>query len=400
MSFPRSRYLVLFVFFVLAGCAQFDPPRKPAKSAIPSLGLIPVQYAQMPDWRRDNHAESFGAFLRSCTKILKQPINQQLGKDGFAGTIGNWQQICRAAHEFNGGISPDNARRFFESWFYAYHLTDNGRNDGLITGYYEPELRGSRRRTQKYHVALYRRPPDLVSANLGQFRKDWKGREVAGRIKNGRLVPYANRASISRGALKGKGLELLWVDNAIDAFFLHIQGSGRVVLDSGEVVRVGYAGRNGQPYFAIGRDLVKSGAISKENISLQTIRAWLERNPGRAAALMNKNKSYVFFRELKGQDGPIGAQGVALTSGRSLAVDRKYLPLGAPIWLSTSDPLTNRPIRRLMIAQDTGGAITGPVRGDFFWGAGDQAREAAGRMKQQGQLYILLPRSVKRPYLS
>jgi len=167
-------------------------------------------------------------------------------------------------------------------------------------------------------------------------------------------------------------------------------------LDTGEVVRVGYAGRNGQPYFAIGRDLVKSGAISKENISLQTIRAWLERNPSRAAALMNKNKSFVFFRELKGQDGPIGAQGVALTPGRSLAVDRKYLPMGAPIWLTTSDPLSGRPIRRLMIAQDTGGAITGPVRGDFFWGAGNQAREAAGRMKQQGQLYILLPRSIRR----
>ncbi|MBT3917365.1 MAG: murein transglycosylase A [Rhodospirillaceae bacterium] len=400
MSFSPAKYLVLFVFLVLAGCSQFDGPRKPAKPATPSLGLSPLNFAQIQDWQRDNHAQSFGAFLRSCSKIVKQPANRQLGKDGFAGQIGNWQQICRAAREFGATISPDNARRFFESWFYAYRLTDNGRPDGLITGYYEPELRGSRRPSRKYHVALYRRPPDLVSANLGQFRKDWKGREVAGRLKNGRLVPYANRASISQGALNGKNLELLWVDNAIDAFFLHIQGSGRVVLDSGEVVRVGYAGRNGLPYFAIGRDLVKSGAIAKENISLQSIRAWLERNPGRAAALMNKNKSFVFFRELKGRAGknigPIGAQGVALTPGRSLAVDRKYLPMGAPIWLDTSDPLTNRPIRRLMITQDTGGAITGPVRGDFFWGAGERAREAAGRMKQSGQLYILLPRSIRR----
>ena len=396
MSFPPAKFLFLCVFFVLTACSQFDTPRGTVKPAAPALGLIPLHYAQVPDWQRDNHAQSFGAFLRSCTKISRQPGNRQLGKDGFAGRISNWLQICRAASEFGARISQDNARRFFESWFEAYRLTDNGNPNGLITGYYEPELRGSRRPSRKYHVALYRRPPDLVSANLGQFRKDWKGREVAGRVNKGRLVPYANRASITRGALKGQGLELLWVDNAIDAFFLHIQGSGRVVLDTGEVVRVGYAGRNGQPYFAIGRDLVKSGAISKENISLQTIRAWLERNPSRAAALMNKNKSFVFFRELKGQDGPIGAQGVALTPGRSLAVDRKYLPMGAPIWLTTSDPLSGRPIRRLMIAQDTGGAITGPVRGDFFWGAGNQAREAAGRMKQQGQLYILLPRSIRR----
>ena len=396
MSLPSARYFILLIFFVLAGCSQFGALRKAVKPAGLSLGLIPVNYAHITDWQLDNHAQSFAAFLRSCGKISSQPANRQLGKDGFAGRIGNWQQVCRAATEFGREISSDNARRFFESWFKAHRLTGNGHPDGLITGYYEPELRGSRQPSKKYYVALYRRPPDLVSANLGQFRNDWKGREVAGRVKNGRLIPYANRASITRGALKGQGLELLWVDNAIDAFFLHIQGSGRVVLDSGEVVRVGYAGRNGQPYFAIGRDLVKSGAISKENISLQTIRAWLERNPSRAAALMNKNKSYVFFRELKGLAGPIGAQGVALTSGRSLAVDSKYLPLGAPLWLDTSDPLTNRPIRRLMIAQDTGGAITGPVRGDFFWGAGERARAAAGRMKQSGQLYLLLPRSVRR----
>jgi membrane-bound lytic murein transglycosylase A len=197
-------------------------------------------------------------------------------------------------------------------------------------------------------------------------------------------------------------LELLWVDNAIDAFFLHIQGSGRVVLDTGEMVRVGFAGRNGQPYFAIGRDLVKRGIISKDKISLQTIRDWLERNPSQAIDLMHKNKSYVFFRELKflrsktsDNNGPIGASGVSLTPGRSLAVDRRYFAMGMPVWIDTSHPLTNDPLRRLMIAQDTGGAILGPVRGDFFWGAGVEAREAAGRMKQAGQLYILLPRPLR-----
>jgi membrane-bound lytic murein transglycosylase A len=387
----------LFLFLLLlAGCGQIATPPGPKVPAQPSLQLTSLNFQQLPGWQDDNHAQAFGTFLRSCTKINKQPARRQLGRDGFAGTIGHWQRICRSAAEFGARISQDNARRFFESWFNPYQLSDGGKRDGLFTGYYEPQLRGARRPSPKYNVALYRRPLDLVSANLGQFRKDWKGREVAGRLKGQRLVPYANRASIDQGALKGKGLELLWVDNAIDAFFLHIQGSGRVLLDSGEVVRVGYAGRNGQPYFAIGRDLVKSGAISKENISLQTIRAWLERNPGQARALMNKNKSYVFFRELKGNlAGPIGAAGVALTPGRSLAVDRKFLPMGAPMWLATSNPVTNRPLQRLMISQDTGGAIVGPVRGDFFWGAGPQAREAAGQMKQPGQLYILLPRSVR-----
>jgi membrane-bound lytic murein transglycosylase A len=195
------------------------------------------------------------------------------------------------------------------------------------------------------------------------------------------------------------GLELLWVDSAIDAFFLHIQGSGRVILDTGELVRVGFAGRNGQPYFAIGRDLVKRGIVSKENISLQFIRSWLKKNPNQAVNLMQKNKSYVFFREVKSlkgkalnNTGPIGASGVYLTPGRSLAVDRRYFSMGIPMWVDTTHPLTKRPLRRLMVAQDTGGAILGPIRGDFFWGAGRQAREAAGRMKQLGQLYILLPR--------
>jgi membrane-bound lytic murein transglycosylase A len=212
-------------------------------------------------------------------------------------------------------------------------------------------------------------------------------------------VPYPSRALIDNGALKGKRLELLWVDNAIDAFFLHIQGSGQVLMETGEVVRVGYAGRNGQPYFAIGRNLVKRGAISNENISLQTIRAWLEKHPDKATEVMQKNKSYVFFRELKNSNGkprgPIGAAGVVLTPGRSLAVDRKYFPMGAPMWLNITHPLTDEPLRRLLVSQDTGGAIVGPVRGDFFWGTGPEAMAAAGQMKKRGQLYILLPKLVR-----
>ena len=193
--------------------------------------------------------------------------------------------------------------------------------------------------------------------------------------------------------LSGKGLELVWVDDPVDAFFLQIQGSGLIRLPSGKILRVGYAGKNGQPYFAIGRDLVARGALTTENVSLQTIRAWLAANPAEAQAVMNKNQSYVFFRAITGA-GPIGAQGVPLTAGHSLAVDRRYIPLGAPLWLDTADPLVpGAPLRRLVIAQDTGGAIKGVVRGDFFWGSGDRARNGAGKMKEPGRFYILLPRS-------
>jgi len=289
--------------------------------------------------------------------------------------------------------APASARRFFEDWFTAYRVSDAGNPNGLFTGYYEPLLNGSLQRTARYSVPLYRKPGDLVSVNLGDFSQDLKGKQITGRLSGNRLVPYAERAAIERGALQGKNLELLWVDDPVDAFFLQIQGSGQVRLPDGRIVRVGYAGKNGQPYFAIGRDLVARGILTRENVSLQTIRAWLEANPGEAQALMNKNRSYVFFRSVQGA-GPIGAQGVPLTPDHSMAVDRRFIPLGAPLWLDTTDPLMpGVPLRRLVIAQDTGGAIKGVVRGDLFWGAGDRAREGAGKMKQPGRYYILLPRA-------
>ena len=356
----------------------------------------------MLGWQRDDYTQVFATFLRSCDRIIKQPPRGQMIPGFSVGKIIDLQKACQKALQANIDNSNKKARLFFETWFKLYQVSDGKNKHGLFTGYYEPQLRGSRQRSKKYSVALYRRPPDLISVGLGRFRKGWLGQEISGQLSGVQLVPYASRAEIDGGALKGRGLELLWVDSALDAFFLHIQGSGRVVLDTGEMVRVGFAGRNGQPYFAIGRDLVKKGIISKDNISLQSIRAWLEKNPNQAVKLMQKNKSYVFFRELKMSreqglniNGPVGAAGVPLTPGRSLAVDRKYFSMGTPMWIDTSHPLTKDPLRRLMIAQDTGGAIVGPVRGDFFWGAGAQARETAGRMKQVGQLYILLPRSFR-----
>ena len=297
------------------------------------------------------------------------------------------------AAQLGRDVSPGAARQFFENWFSAYKVSDRGNLDGLFTGYFEPLLHGSLKKTPRYSVPLYKKPGDLVTVKLGKFNAALMGQQITGRLRANTLVPYAKRAEIERGALSGKGLELVWVDDPVDAFFLQIQGSGLVRLPSGKILRVGYAGKNGQPYFAIGRDLVARGALTTENVSLQTIRAWLAANPAEAQAVMNKNQSYVFFRVITGA-GPIGAQGVPLTAGHSLAVDRRYIPLGAPLWLDTTDPLVpGAPLRRLVIAQDTGGAIKGVVRGDFFWGAGDWARNSAGKMKQPGRFYILLPRS-------
>jgi membrane-bound lytic murein transglycosylase A len=365
-----------FIFFILlAGCAEFRPPLSSPPPTVQTLNLTPVSYDGLLGWQQDEYTQAFATFLRSCSKIIKQPARGQMIPGFAVGKTIDLQRVCHKALQANIENSSPKVRLFFETWFKLYQVSDGTNKHGLFTGYYEPRLRGSRKRSSKYNVALYRRPPDLVSVGLGRFRKGWLGQEISGQLSGVRLVPYASRAAIDRGALKGRGLELLWVDNAIDAFFLHIQGSGRIVLDTGETVRVGFAGRNGQPYFAIGRDLVKKGIISIDNISLQSIRAWLEKNPNQAVSLMQKNKSYIFFREVKvpqeqaqSNNGPLGAAGVSLTPGRSLAVDRKYFSMGTPMWIDTSHPLTQDPLRRLMVAQDTGGAIVGPVRGDFFGG--------------------------------
>ena len=245
------------------------------------------------------------------------------------------------------------------------------------------------------------RPPELVQVDLGSFREDLAGRRVAGKLDERRLVPFADREQLSDGVLADRGLELVWVDDPIAAFFLHIQGSGRVELADGGEMRVGYDGQNGHAYTAIGRELVAREELTIEEVSLQSIRAWLKAHPDAAAEIMNTNRSFVFFRELRGE-GPVGSQGVALTPRRSLAVDRRHVPLGVPIWLDASVPAATTdaedgPFQSLMVAQDTGGAIRGPVRGDVFWGHGGEAEQIAGRMKHAGRIWILLPKSVALP---
>ena len=263
----------------------------------------------------------------------------------------------------------------------------------MVTGYYEPLLNGSRTRRGVYQHAVYAAPPDLLTIDLGDLRPDLKGQRLRGRVEGSRVVPYHDRAGIESGRAPVAGREILYVDDVIELFFLQIQGSGRVRLDNGEMVRLNYADQNGHPYRGIGRILVDRGELKFEQASMQGIKGWAQANQPKLTELLNNNPSYVFFREIKldGEAGPPGALGVPLFAGRSIAVDPAFVPLGAPIWLVTTWPNTTRPLERLMLAQDTGGAIRGPQRADFFWGFGDDAGREAGRMRQSGELWLLWP---------
>lgn len=384
---------------VIAVEVEGRSPQRP-KPQPPVLTLTPTTFDQLPGWGADDLAEALPAFLASCRRLGGRAPEQPLGPEGVAGTAHEWREVCRRAAMVAPG-DGEGARIFFEGWMRPWAATDDGRAEGLFTGYYEPTLEGSRRRHGPFAVPLYRRPPELINLDLGKFRTSLRGQRLAGRIVAGELVPFEDRAGIDAGSLSGRGLELAWVEDPVAAFFLHIQGSGRIELAEGGVLRVGYAGQNGHPYVAIGRELVARGELALDEVSLQSIRDWLHAHPAVAPKILAANPSYVFFRELA-DSGPVGAQGIVLAPGRSLAVDRSFHALGVPMWLDTTlpgvDPGTpGTPLRRLFVAQDTGGAIRGPVRGDVYWGPGAAAEDVAGRMRQEGRLWVLLPNEVTPP---
>ncbi len=386
-----ARRLLVALAFVAAACGP--SPETQQVPGAPAPQLQSLSFDQLPGWGEDRHGEALTAFRRSCAAFDRAPAEKLVAPASIGGRVADWRGACRAADDVTAD-EDQAARQFFEARFRPYALSDGGRDQGLFTGYFEPELRGNWRQDADHRWPLYGRPGDLVSVDLGQFRDSLKGQRVAGRLRGNKLVPFDSRADIEQGALDGKDLELLWVDDPVDAFFLHIQGSGRVRMADGDMVRVGYAATNGHPYLAIGRELIARGVMDREEVSMQSIGAWLRANPEAAWDVMWRNRSFVFFRLLKG-DGPVGAQGVPLTPGRSLAVDRRFVPLGAPVWIDTTDPLeAERPLRRLLVAQDTGGAIKGVVRGDVFWGFGKEAAERAGRMREEGRVYLLLPREL------
>ncbi len=361
------RWLAPLALGLLAACAA--PPPGP-----PRLDLVPVPFSALPGWSADHVAEALLAFLKSCADPAS-PADRA--------------SACAAAAAL-GNVSDETARQFFETYFTPHAASDRGNDAALLTGYYEPLLKGALRRGGIYQTPLLKRPPDLVSADLGRFRPSLRGERISGRVENGKLVPYATRAEIEAGALDRFDLALAWADDPAAAFFLQIQGSGRVALAEGGVKRLGYDGENGQPYVSIGRLLVEQGALSLDQVSAQSIKAWLMAHPDQAKDLMDRNPSYVFFRALDG-DGPLGSEGVALSPGRSLAADNNFIAFGTLVYADVAQD-GQEPIRRLAVAQDTGAAIRGPLRGDLFWGFGPEAETRAGAMRALGRLYLLLPR--------
>ncbi len=359
---PTNRYAiarlaVLALGALLAACVS-SPDKKPAeriaRPPAPAAGLRAVAFADLPGWGADRQDRALAAFARSCPRLS-----------------GAWRRPCGALGRVTSG-NPKAARAFFERWFRAYAVASTA--SGLFTGYYEPVLRGSRRRRPGYSVPLHAKPRDLA-----------------------RLRPYPSRARILKPPLRTRIPVFLWLADPVDAYTLHIQGSGVVRLAGGGSVRVGVAATNGRRYVSIGRILLRRGALTRSQATMQGIRAWLRAHPRQATALMNRNPRYIFFRIVRAGVarglGPIGGQGVALTPGRSLAVDTRFVAYGTPVWLDTTWPKPpGGRLRRLVIAQDKGGAIKGAMRGDLFIGRGARALAIAGRMRQRGRYFLLLPR--------
>jgi membrane-bound lytic murein transglycosylase A len=355
------------------------PPPKPQPAPL----MTPVGFDALPGWQQDDLRQAWPAFVASCRAL---------------GSRADWKAACTASRVVDANDATA-IRQFFESWFVPNQIrAADGADTGLITGYYEPMLHGARKRGGAFQTPLYKVPDDLLTIDLASVYPNLKGMPLRGRLSGRKVVPYGTRAEIERANLPGK--ELVWVNDPVEAFFLEVQGSGRVQLDdTGETVRIAYADQNGHPYKAIGRWLVEKGELTVEQATAQGIKAWIGAHPERRQELFNVNPSYIFFREERLPDpnvGPKGALGVPLTPSRSVAIDPKFLPLGAPLFLSTTEPGSDVPVQRLMMGQDTGGAIRGEVRADFFFGFGDGAAENAGRMKQRGSIWVLVPQPAPR----
>jgi membrane-bound lytic murein transglycosylase A len=360
-----GKRVVLGASLLLAACAPTEEAARPH--------LLPL--SQLPGWHEDASFQAYPALLASCGVIATLSSDQALG---VGGSPVEWTEPCAAIGQLKAALVTDTdeaLRRTMAAQFVA--LDPGAGNAALVTGYYEPELKGSRKEDSAHPYPLYRLPK-----NPTRF----------------------DRAEIDAGALRGKTLELLWVNDKVEAFFLQVQGSGRVRLDSGEVVRVGFAGTNEREYVSIGRAMVDAGIMTKEEASLQSLRAYLNAHPDEIDSWLQRNPRYVFFKEqtaaANANAGPVGAFNVPLTPGRSVAADPAFVPLGLPVWLDTTEPVTNAPLRRLVVAQDKGGAIKGPGRIDLFWGAGDEAEAMAGPMRQQGAYWVIVPRAAGERWLA
>lgn len=387
---PHTRALAaLLLSLALVACAP-QPRRPPTKPPVPVVPTSPYErasWSELPGWQSDPLHEAWPALLSSCRALRFRA---------------EWSVPCTAAQGVTGATA-DEVRRFFEQYFEPYKVVKyNGtvREDtGLVTGYYEPQLLGARTPSAQFRAPLYAPPPDLLTIDLASVYPELKGLRLRGRLEGNRVVPYYSRAELANNPAV-RGHEIVWVDNELDAFMLQVQGSGRVLLPTGEVIRLQYMDQNGHPYRSIGRYLVDNGLLKTEEATMPGIRAWLASHPEQLQNVLNANPSVVFFREEPIADpaqGPKGAQGIPLTPGRSIAVDPAFVPLGTPVFLATTFPASALPLERLVIAQDTGGAIKGAARADLFWGTGPAAAELAGKMRQPCSMWMLWPRNVPLP---
>lgn len=387
MRLKRAAPLLLAA--LLAACSTTPPPRPAVAPVAPApsangVRLARAGFSDLPGWNAARFEAAQASFRRGCAQLAKKAPAAAMGGAGYAGTVGDWLPLCRSA---NG-----DARAFFETNFTPFAVSEGDKADGLFTGYYEPEIQASPTRGGVYQTPVYALPDDWVRFDLGEFDSRLAGQHAVAQVRDHTLQSYPDRAAIN--ANPPRGPVLLWAADPVALFFLQIQGSGRARLPDGSSVRLAYAGANGQPYTAIGRTLINEGQLTRENVSLQSIRAWLVAHPGQARRVMETDKSYVFFLRAAIDDpalGSTGTLGVNLTPLASLAVDAKMNALGAPFFVAADGP---DPVHALLIAQDTGGAIKGAVRGDIFFGAGPQAEERAGHMNAGGRLFVLLPNAV------
>jgi membrane-bound lytic murein transglycosylase A len=387
------------IALLAAGCQTVAPPPAPSPAPAPvpapRAQFTPVPWSELPGWNEDPVAAAWPAFVIGCRALLANPKTQSL-----------WQSPCASGERVDGNDS-DAVRAFFVGHFSPYRVSStDGSVVGLVTGYYEPLLVGSRVRTAQYGVGLYAPPDDLLTIDIADLYPELKDKRVRGRVEGKKVVPYWSRADLERNSSPAAGKALAFVADPVEAMFFEIQGSGRIELTDGTVIRLNYADQNGHPYRSIARVLIDRGALTRDTASMPAISAWASAHPDEVHELLDQNPSYVFFRETLSPpagsleariDGPQGTLGVPLLAQRTIAVDARFIPLGAPIFLATTVPLSSAPLNRLTLAQDTGGAIRGPVRADYFWGFGQKAGREAGRMRQDGRMWLLWPKGAPLP---
>lgn len=394
----KSLYITLIVILILCGLGvlwwSYSRQSRPPVSPPAEIQVKSASFSDLPGWQSSQSLSSLHTFQVSCRQFLNMKPHYSVGNTWFGLEAQDWQPICKAAVALQTE-SEDKAKAFFETWFEPVEFSNNQSITGLFTGYYLPAVQASITKTHEYSVPVFGVPDNLLRFNLHDFDRSSPSRQVFGRLDNKRVVPFFSRADIDQGAIARHAPVLAYLRNPIDRLLIEIQGSAVLILPDGRQLNLGYAGKNGLPYTAIGRVLIERKILAANQVSVQSIRAYLEAHPDEQNEIIQQNRSFVFFKILS-QKGAFGTLGIPLTQGYSLAVDPDWVPLGMPVWLSTTypDPDSNQqhPFHRLMIAQDTGGAIKGTVRGDVFWGKGNKAAAIAGKMKSQGRYWLLVPK--------